>query len=95
MRHVLVPVISARVGDVLERDPRGGPDSFAVVTQVVTDQEGSVHVHSVRADGEPNLDLCPSGSVPGMFDRVGEECTPTPGGLRAFIAEWLKLPPAS
>jgi hypothetical protein len=91
-----MPVMSARVGDVLERDSRGGPDAFAVVTQVVTDQEGTVYVHSVSADGEPNEDICLSGAaaVP-MLDRVGEGCTPTPEGLRAFIAQWLELPPAS
>jgi hypothetical protein len=95
MRHVLVPVTSARVGDVLELNSLGGPDSFAVVTRVFADPEGDVHVCSVRADGEANDDICPSGTVLGMFDRVGEGCTLTPEGLRAFIAEQLKLPPAS
>jgi hypothetical protein len=90
MKRVFVPVHLARVGDVLEwgqpSAPRH-PDWFSVVTRVGKDEEGNVHIQSLRASGKPSHDICPSGTVPGMFSRIGEGCTPTLEGLWVFLRE--------
>jgi hypothetical protein len=57
------------------------------VTHVGEDGGGFLQIHAVRADGQPNQWKYPLKASPGWFARVGEGCTPTAEGLRAFLAQ--------
>jgi hypothetical protein len=81
MRRI-VPFPWIHPGDVLE--VRRG---FSVVTHVGEDGGGCLRIQAVRADDQPNQWKYPRKASPVSFARVGEGCTPSAEGLRAFLAQ--------
>lgn len=79
--HRFVPFHRIHPGDVLAF--RSG---FTVVTHVGEDSGGFLWIQAVQANGQANQWQYPRKASPVSFARLGEGCTPTAEGLRAFLA---------
>jgi hypothetical protein len=79
--RIPVPYPLVCVGDVIDDLGR-----FAVVTHLRRDKDVGV-IYSVCTNGQRRETIYRPSTTTSVFSRVGQNCTPTPQGLRDFFAE--------